>query len=133
MTISLVLLVLFILSAFIYVFAVTYLTIDNRINTRFAQSVDGAPYPIDSWTPETWYKALLLLPLDKVDLTGAYQEMVAWRWWIFPYLLVIILASGWTAVVWLREKTPTPLLRNGHAVYANGDDGQQRKIPVVTV
>ncbi|CRG86578.1 hypothetical protein PISL3812_03588 [Talaromyces islandicus] len=115
MTILLVLLVLFILSAFIYVFAVTYLTSENRINTRYAQSMDGAPYPIDNWTPETWYKALLLLPIENVDLTGAYQEMVAWRWWIFPYLMVSILASGWTAIVWLREEAPTRL-RNRYVV-----------------
>lgn len=127
MTILLVLLVLFILSAFIYVFAVTYLTSENSINIRYAQSMDGAPYPIDSWTPETWYKALLLLPLENVDLTGPYQEMVAWRWWILPYLMVSLLAFAWTAIVWVREKAPTRL-RNGYVVYGSGDDGLQRKI-----
>lgn len=130
MTISLILLVLFILSALIYVFAVTYLTSDNRINTRYAQSMDGSPYPIDSWTPETWYKALLLLPLANVDLTGAYQEMVAWRWWIFPYLTMSILAFGWTAIVWVNERTPRRP-KYGYVVYGNGDDGLQRKIATV--
>ncbi|QKX61668.1 uncharacterized protein TRUGW13939_08820, partial [Talaromyces rugulosus] len=105
MTILLALLSFFILSAFIYVFAVTYLTSNNRINTIYAQSIDGAPYPIDSWTPETWYKALLLLPLTNVDLTGAYQEMAVWRWWIIPYLIVSMLAFGWTAIVWLNERS----------------------------
>ncbi|KAH8697855.1 hypothetical protein BGW36DRAFT_450608 [Talaromyces proteolyticus] len=129
MTLLLGLLVLFVLSAFIYVFAVTYMTSENRINTRIAESINGAAYPIDSWTPETWYRALLLLPLTGVDLTGAYQEMVAWRWWTLPYLAVSTLAFGWTAVVCVKDRGR--LLNGGYVVYGNGDDSLEEKIAAV--
>jgi hypothetical protein len=72
LTIALSLLVLFILAAFTYVAAVTYLTIDNKIDLDVARATASAgpgnaaaAYSIDSWTPETWYQALVLLPLDE--------------------------------------------------------------------
>jgi hypothetical protein len=104
MTIALGLLVLFTFSAFIYVFAVTYLTIGNQIDLRVARNLAGKPYNIDSWTPETWYQALLSLPLYKADLSSAYEEMVTWRWWILPYLFVCLAAFVWTATVYVKER-----------------------------
>lgn len=63
-------------------------------------------YGIDSWTPETWYRALLLLPLDsatKSDLSAAFQEMGAWRLWINLYQMVGSVVMWWTGMVYLRE------------------------------
>lgn len=113
LTIALFLLVLFILAAFTYVAAVTYLTMDNKIDLDVAQAAASAgpggaaaAYSIDSWTPETWYQALLLLPLDdstKSSLSAAVSEMVAWRAWITLYQVVAVVVLGWTGMVYLRE------------------------------
>jgi hypothetical protein len=71
-----------------------------------ASTGPGAAYSIDSWTPETWYQALLLLPLDqstKSTLSAAVSEMVAWRTWITLYQIVGAVVMGWTGMVYLRE------------------------------
>lgn len=104
---------LFILSAFTYVAAVTYLTIDNKIDLDIARATASAgtgsaaaAYSIDSWTPETWYQALVLLLLDeptKSSLSAAVSEMVAWRAWITLYLIVAAVVLGWTGMAYLRE------------------------------
>lgn len=94
---------LFILSAFVYVFAVTYLTSRNEIDIEVARNLAGKPYNIDSWTPETWYHALLSLPLHKADFSSAYAEMVMWRWWLLLYLFVSLMAFYWTAIVYYKE------------------------------
>ena len=113
LTTAVFLLVLFQLTALTYVFAVTYLTIDNTIDIDTAQALSTAagagpvpPYSIDSWTPETWYKAVLLLPLDastKSRLSSATSEMVAWRSWIVFYVVVGVVVMAWTAMAYLRE------------------------------
>lgn len=110
LTIALFLLVLFILTAFTYVAAVTYLTMDNKIDLDVAQAAasagPGVGYGIDSWTPETWYQALVLLPLDestKSNLSAAVSEMVAWRAWVTLYQVVAAVVLGWTGMVYLRE------------------------------
>lgn len=110
-TIALSLLVLFILAALTYVSFVTYLTIDNRINIDIARTLSptgpqAVAYNIDSWTPETWYRALLLLPLDASTESGssaAVSEMAAWRTWITLYEIVAVVVMGWTGMVYLRE------------------------------
>lgn len=102
---------LFNLAAFTYVSAVTYLTIKNRINIDVARAAASAgpavaAYNIDSWTPETWYQALLLLPLDVATesrLSAAVSEMVAWRTWITLYQIVGAVVMGWTGMAYLRE------------------------------
>ncbi|EED16940.1 conserved hypothetical protein [Talaromyces stipitatus ATCC 10500] len=106
-TISLSLLVLFTLSALVYVVSVTYLTINNKIDMDVARAVSSKsqPYNIDSWTPETWYRALLLLPLEQdtiESLNSAHHEMVAWRWWVLFYHIVDSLVFWWTGMVLVR-------------------------------
>ncbi|KUL82733.1 hypothetical protein ZTR_11119 [Talaromyces verruculosus] len=113
LTIALSLLVLFILAAFTYVAAVTYLTIDNKIDLDIVRATASAgpgsaaaAYSIDSWTPETWYQALVLLLLDestKSSLSAGVSEMVAWRAWITLYLIVAAVVLGWNGMAYLRE------------------------------
>uniref|UniRef100_A0A093UZ49 Uncharacterized protein n=1 Tax=Talaromyces marneffei PM1 TaxID=1077442 RepID=A0A093UZ49_TALMA len=110
LTIAVSLLVLFNLAALVYVFAVTYLTIENKINIGIARAAasagPGVGYSIDSWTPETWYQALLLLPLESSThstLSAAAQEMVAWRVWIILYQIVGAVVVGWMGMAYLRE------------------------------
>ncbi|KAF2646435.1 hypothetical protein P280DRAFT_464656 [Massarina eburnea CBS 473.64] len=88
--------VLFTLSALIFVFLVTNQTQDQHISSLIAQS--NVPYPADKWTPETWYKAVLSLPLadhhQRDTIAGKVTNMVAWRWMLVPIFLVDVLAFG---------------------------------------
>lgn len=110
-TIAISLLVLFILTALTYVLAVTYLTIDNKIDIDIARTLSPTgpqvvAYNIDSWTPETWYQALLLLPLEvstESMLSAAVSEMVAWRAWVTLYEIVAMVVTWWTGMTYLRE------------------------------
>lgn len=109
MTVLLILSTLLTLSAFIYTFVVTYQTWDQTISIPIAiQQAPSQPYPLDSWTPETWYRAVLRLSI--VDSSVAHslrfhnREMAAWRWWILPYLLVNAFALACTVVHTLKER-----------------------------
>ncbi|KAF2732627.1 hypothetical protein EJ04DRAFT_469882 [Polyplosphaeria fusca] len=84
--------VLFTLSALIFVFLVTNQTKGQHISEAIAGS--SANYPANRWTPETWFKAVLELPLadnkqrDKID--SNVTNMEAWRWMLIPIFLTDI-------------------------------------------
>ncbi|USP77715.1 1-acylglycerol-3-phosphate acyltransferase [Curvularia clavata] len=63
LTVLLFLAVLFTLSAFIFTFVVTYQTTGQQIREPVAVNTAGMNYPEFHWTPETWFKAVLDLPL----------------------------------------------------------------------
>ncbi|KAF2263270.1 hypothetical protein CC78DRAFT_439804, partial [Lojkania enalia] len=85
--------VLFTLSAIIVVFLVTNQTSGQFISRGIVRSY--IPYPVNKWTPETWFKAVLDLPLadqhqrDKID--SNVTNMVAWRWMLIPIFLTDVL------------------------------------------
>jgi hypothetical protein len=79
--------------ALIYVFAVTSTTNGQSIDLSVASAnPDPTPYPLDSWTPETWYSAVLQLTLaaqDDRDTIGRYLHiMQAWRWNLIPMFVL---------------------------------------------
>lgn len=98
--------VLFTLSAIIFVFLVTNQTKGQRIREDIAQS--GVPYPADKWTPETWFKAVLDLPLDSKSqrdtIDSKVTNMVAWKWMLIPIVLADILALGIAAMAMLKQR-----------------------------
>jgi hypothetical protein len=108
MTILLSLLVIYLLATFIYVFVVTYQTFNNTIDAAAAAMIvdpSANPYVLDTWTPETWYRALQRFPIEtSVDIRPDYNSMVVWRWWILPYLFVSAGVCAWTARVMITEK-----------------------------
>lgn len=101
--------ILFTLSAFIFVFVVTYQTNNQRILVSIAQS--DVAYPADKWTPETWFKAVLDLPLARQDqrdnISDKVRNMVAWRWMLIPIFLADVLAFGVSVVEVLRQRKGT--------------------------
>lgn len=103
MTILLLLLAIYVLATFIYVFVVTYQTFNNTIDVAVAARIVDPldhQYPLDTWTPETWYRALQRLPIETgVDIRTDYRAMVVWRWWILPYLFVSASVCACTARV----------------------------------
>ncbi|KAF2464323.1 uncharacterized protein BDR25DRAFT_243041 [Lindgomyces ingoldianus] len=98
--------VLFTLSAIIFVFLVTNQTKGQSISEDLARS--NVDYSADKWTPETWFKAVLDLPLadqhqhDKID--SKVTNMVAWRWMLIPIFLVDILAFGISTIEMIKQR-----------------------------
>jgi hypothetical protein len=86
--------VLFTLSAIIFAFVVTYQTDDQHIDPNLA--LPNVKYSHHKWTPETWFKAVLKLPLanqsqhDNID--SHVNVMTAWRWMLLPIFVADLLA-----------------------------------------
>lgn len=98
--------VLFTLSAFIFVFVVTYQTTNQGINPSEVRP--NLAYSVDKWTPETWFKAVLDLPLARDDqrhhISKNVRNMVAWRWMLIPILLTDAVAFGVSVREMLRQR-----------------------------
>ena len=98
--------VLFTLSALIFVFLVTNQTKGQSISQDIARS--NVPYPADKWTPETWFKAVLDLPLtdqhQRDNINSKVTNMVAWRWMLIPIFLTDIIAFGFTTAEFLKKR-----------------------------
>lgn len=94
LAILLILAVLFTLSAIIFVFVVTYRTNNQSISSNLAFS--NIPYSHNRWTPETWFKAVLELPLadgsQRDDIDAHVLVMEAWRWMLIPIFVVDLVA-----------------------------------------
>jgi hypothetical protein len=100
--------ILFTLSAFIFVFVVTYQTNDQQIRLPIAANNQGVNYAEFKWTPETWFKAVLDLPLTDADkrdeIDSRVTNMVAWRWMLLPIFIADIIAFGVTTLAWLKQR-----------------------------
>jgi hypothetical protein len=99
---------MFTLSAFVFVFLVTYQTTGQHIREPIASNTIHVNYPEDHWTPETWFKAVLDLPLvdetKRKDIHNKVTNMVAWRWMLLPILLVDMIAFGIAMMAWLKQR-----------------------------
>ncbi|KIW32064.1 uncharacterized protein PV07_03638 [Cladophialophora immunda] len=86
------------LSALIYTFVVTAQTDDQTINlTVAAANPEPKMYPLDNWTPENWFVAVLALPLahasDRRDIRNNLRLMRGWRWNLIPlFILGVVVA-----------------------------------------
>jgi hypothetical protein len=97
---------LFTLSAIVFVFTVTHQTSNQAIRAPIAANNQGKPYAEFKWTPETWFKAVLDLPLadehKRTEIEGKVTIMVAWRWMLVPIFIADVIACGVTSWAWLR-------------------------------
>lgn len=97
--------VLFTLGALIFVFVVTYQTTGQSIPYPFKSSA-GEDYLEYKWTPETWFEAILDLPLADMhkrdEIKSKVANMIAWRWMLIPILVANVIAFGITLLTWLR-------------------------------
>lgn len=100
--------ILFTLSALIFVFVVTYKTTGQYIREPVASNTVGINYPEFHWTPETWFKAVLDLPLADESVRSEMEDritnMVAWRWMLLVILVVDIVGFGVTMMAWLKQR-----------------------------
>lgn len=62
----------------------------------------GENYAANKWTPETWYKAVLDIPLVDESLKATFKSkirnMEAWRWMLIPIFLTDIASLALAAI-----------------------------------
>ncbi|KAI1618793.1 hypothetical protein EDD36DRAFT_43138 [Exophiala viscosa] len=90
------------LSAIVYTFVVTAQTNSQSINLSVAEAnPEPKMYPLDQWTPENWFIAVLKLPLehesDRSTIRYHLDLMRGWRWNLIP-LFILGLAASMTAL-----------------------------------
>jgi hypothetical protein len=100
LTILLTLATLFTLSALIFTFVVTNQTKGQQILSSLAHANEN--YATNKWTPETWYKAVLNIPLVDDSLKRTFKSkirnMEAWRWMLIPIFLTDVAALALSAL-----------------------------------
>lgn len=89
--------VLLALAAVIYTFILTVSHSGQTINLALASGLHNEPYPnyvaypLELWTPENWFTAVLELPLAKKSEVSDIQlhlaVMKGWRWNLIPLLV----------------------------------------------
>lgn len=86
------------LAALIYVFVVTSDHNGQLIDVKMASTLHNEPYPnyvaypLEVWTPENWFNAVLKLDLvsstDRSDIQSHLVVMRGWRWNLIPMLIL---------------------------------------------
>lgn len=97
--------VLLTISALVYTFLVTHQHAGQTIDLSVAAGLHNkpypnmVPYPLQKWTPENWYTAVLKLDLaeesDRDNINSHLTIMKAWRWNLIPLL---VLGSWFSAI-----------------------------------
>ncbi|KAK0674721.1 hypothetical protein QBC41DRAFT_212318 [Cercophora samala] len=87
------------LGALIYTFVETRLTSGQAIDPNLAQEYDFPRlYPDDRWTPETWFEAVIALPLedptDEDVIRDKLKLMRGWKWNTIPMFLLGLTLAG---------------------------------------
>ncbi|KAK5467173.1 hypothetical protein LTS15_000144 [Exophiala xenobiotica] len=81
------------LAALIYVNVVVAQTDNQSIALSVAEAhPEPQMYPLDKWTPDNWFKALLTLPLahdsDRGTLRYHLHLISGWRWNLIPLFII---------------------------------------------
>ncbi|RFU26111.1 hypothetical protein B7463_g10225, partial [Scytalidium lignicola] len=96
------------LAALAYTFAVTNQTKGQSIDKVLAAQTQGHAYPKDKWTPETWTKALLAMPVtsrgDRHYLQYWLRIMDGWKWNLIPMFLINILVSSLFTLTYFQRR-----------------------------
>jgi hypothetical protein len=102
------------LAALIYTFVLTYEHNDQTIDLALAAAHPFPQnYPVDDWTPENWYSAILSqLPLtldsDRRKIRQQLRLMRGWRWNLIPLFVLGLITACAAVYEWLllrREGT----------------------------
>lgn len=122
--VSTILSVLLTLVALIYTFVVTNAHSRHTIDLNVAASLNNQPYPnyvaypLDKWTPENWFSAVLELQLVKPDqredIAHHLTIMRAWKWNLIPLFILgfgFSLVAIMDTVVGRRSKNSTRVKR----------------------
>ncbi|KAI6859221.1 hypothetical protein KC343_g17202 [Hortaea werneckii] len=92
------------IAALVYTFVITYQHDGQSIDVSLASTLDNHPYPdyhaypLESWTPENWFAAVLRLGLaeqsERSDIELHLVVMKVWKWNLIPLAVlgVIVVA-----------------------------------------
>jgi len=100
---------LLVLTALIYTYVLQSRTGKQVIDlTVLSQNPYPAKYPLDSWTPENWYKEVLNLPLeddkDRVIIAYVLRIMRGWKYNLIAFFLVGLTLSSLVVTELLRSR-----------------------------
>ncbi|KAI1440466.1 hypothetical protein F5Y02DRAFT_345015 [Annulohypoxylon stygium] len=86
------------IGALAYVFAVTNAHEGQTIDASLAASLNGSPYPEQTWTPQNWFSAVLKLDLAdaRSDIESHLHVMRGWQYNLIP---MFIIQLGFTILV----------------------------------
>lgn len=98
-----------VLGALAYVFTVTTRHDGQQIDPRLAAELDGRAYPVDYWTPQNWFSAVLKLDLTDHGQRNTIKQylriMRGWEYNLIPFFVIHFmetLLALWEARVWRK-------------------------------
>jgi hypothetical protein len=102
------------LGALIYTFVLTAQTDDQSIDLAVAAAnPEPLMYPLDDWTPENWFVAVLDLPLahasDRRKIRQQLRLMRGWRWNLIPLFILGFFTAGLAVWEWLKLRRARPV------------------------
>ena len=106
---------LLVLTALIYTFVVTNQHDDQDIIPGFAAQLEyGQKYPLESWTPQNWFSAVLDLQLTggdtRSDIEKHLRIMRGWQYNLIPFFIIHLFETAlalWDGMQ--RRKEPMPM------------------------
>ncbi|RGP78692.1 hypothetical protein FLONG3_3147 [Fusarium longipes] len=102
------------IAALVYTFIVTTQHDGQSINPNLAARIDGAEkYPLESWTPQNWFPALLDLNLvdssQRSDIELQLRIMRGWQYNLIPFVAIHLVETAlalWDAKQRRNELVP---------------------------
>ncbi|KAI1338871.1 hypothetical protein F5Y15DRAFT_100338 [Xylariaceae sp. FL0016] len=90
-----------------YVFTVTNAN-RHSIDATVAAGLDGSPYPLHTWTPQTWFDAVRKLDLtERRDEVQTHVNVIwGWQWNLIPLFLLQLfetMVAVWEFLGWRRQ------------------------------
>ncbi|KAF3068394.1 hypothetical protein GL218_08330 [Daldinia childiae] len=95
--------------ALAYVFAVTNAHEGQSIDVPLATTLDGSKYPLEFWTPQNWFSAVLQLDLvdARDDIESYVRVMRGWQYNLIPMFIVqlgVTILAVWEFLGWRRHE-----------------------------
>ncbi|KAK6956642.1 hypothetical protein Daesc_001921 [Daldinia eschscholtzii] len=95
--------------ALAYVFAVTNAHEGQSIDIALARSLDGDKYPLEYWTPQNWFSAVLQLDIvdARNDIESHLRVMRGWQYNLIPMFIVqlgVTILAVWEFIGWRRQE-----------------------------
>ena len=102
------------LAALIYVNVLIAQTDDQTIDLDVAAAnPEPLMYPLDNWTPDTWFTAVLKLPLthdsDRRKINQQLRLMRGWRWNLIPLFILGLITACLAVWEWLNIRRSRPV------------------------
>ncbi|ROW01146.1 hypothetical protein VSDG_02777 [Cytospora chrysosperma] len=116
------------LGALAYTFAVTRAHQGQRIDLSVARGLGGGAYPLQEWTPQNWFDALLKLELtsgtDRDDIGSHYKIARGWEFNLIPFFIVQLVQTVLALLEAMRLRKADRKVGRGGAEKGVGQESQ---------